>query len=125
VLLAHLRQDVVRRTVDDAHHATDWLATQALAQRPHDRDGAGDRRLEEQVDACLLGGIEQLDADVGQQLLVRRDDRLAGSEGGGDQLSRRLDAADDLDDEIDVWIGDDSRSVVGEQRRVDLDITAP
>ena len=54
-----------------------------------------------------VGGLEQLDADVGEQLLVRRDDRLAAGERGGDQLAGRLDAADHLDDEVDVGVGDD------------------
>ena len=56
--------------------------------------------------ACV-GGLEQLDADVGEQLLVGGDDRLAAGERGGDQLAGRLDAADDLDDEVDVGVGDD------------------
>ena len=55
----------------------DRLAAQALAQRAHDRDAAGDGGLEQQVDAGVVGGGVQLGADVGQQLLVRRDDRLA------------------------------------------------
>ena len=50
---------------------------EALAQGPDERDAAGHRRLEEQVPAGRVGGGEQLGADVGQQLLVGRDDRLA------------------------------------------------
>ena len=111
-LLGHLREDVVRRPVDDAHHPRDRLAAQALAQRPHDRDAPGDCRLEEQVDAGLLGDLEQLDADVGEQLLVGGDHRLARRERRGDQLAGGFDATDDLDDEVDVGIGDD-----GERRR--------
>ena len=42
---------------------------------------AGHGRLEEQVDAGLLGDLEQLDADVGEQLLVGGDHRLAGARG--------------------------------------------
>ena len=37
-----------------------------------------DRRLEQEVDAGALGRLEQLRADVGEQLLVRGDHRLAG-----------------------------------------------
>ena len=58
-------------------HAPDRLAAQALAQGPHERDAAGHRRLEQQVPPGRVGGGEQLGADVGQQLLVGRDDRLA------------------------------------------------
>ena len=72
----------------------------------------------------LLGGLEQLDADVGEQLLVGGDHRLARREGRGDQLAGRLDATDDLDDEIDVGVGDDGSGVVGEQGGCDLDVAA-
>ena len=82
------------------------LAHQRLAQRADDRDAAGDRRLEEQVDAGGLGGREQLGAGGGEQLLVAGDHRLARLEGGEDQLAGRLDAADDLDDDVDVGVGD-------------------
>ena len=70
----------------------------------------------------VVGGVEQLDADVGQQLLVGGDDRLAGGQRRGDQLAGRLDAADDLDDEVDVRIGDDVVGVAGEHagRQVDV-----
>ena len=124
-LLAHLREDVVRRPVDDSHDPRDRFTAQALAQGPHDRNAPGDGRLEEQVDAGLLGNLEQLDPDVGQQLLVGGDHWLARSERGGDQFAGRFDATDDLDDEVDVRIGDHGGRVVGEQGRVDLDVTAP
>ena len=122
-LLGHLREDVVRRAVDDPHDPPDRLAAEALAQRPHERDAAGDGGLEEQVDAVVVGGVEQLDADVGQQLLVRGDDRLAAGQRGGDQLAGRLDAADDLDDDVDVGIGDDVVGVAGQHAGRQVDVT--
>ena len=45
------REDVVGGAVDDAHHPADGLAHQRLAQRPHQRDAAGHRGLEQQVHA--------------------------------------------------------------------------
>ena len=45
-------------------------------------------------------GLE-LRAVVGDDVLVRRDDRLAGPERGGDERARRLVAAHDLDDDVD------------------------
>ena len=112
--LGHPREDVVGGAVDDAHHAGDALPHQRLAQRPDDRDAAGDRRLEEQVDAGALGRLEQLGAVLGEQLLVAGDDRLARLEGGEDQVAGGLDAADELDDEVDVGVVDDRAGVVGE-----------
>ena len=121
-LLGHLGEDVVGRAVDDADDSPDRFAAQALAQAAHERDAAGDGGFEEQVDAVAIGSLEQLDADVGEQLLVRRDDRLAGGEGGRDQLAGRLDAADDLDDEVDVGVGDDVVGIARQHTRVELDV---
>ena len=113
-LLGHLGEDEVRRAVDDAHHPPDRLAAQALAQRADERDAAGDRGLEQQVDAGVVGRGVELGADVGEQLLVRRDDGLALRERGGDELAGRLDPADDLDDEVDRRVVDHAVRVPGE-----------
>ena len=53
---------------------------------------------------------------------MRRDHRLAVGERGADQLARRLDAADDLDDEVDVRIGDDVVGIAGEHAFGDVDV---
>ena len=58
---------------------------------------------------AALGGREQLGADVGEQLLVGGDDGLAVGERGEHELARGLDAADDLDDDVDVGVLDDRR----------------
>ena len=63
---------------------------------------------------ALVGRGEQLGAVVGQQLLVAGDHRLAGLQRGEDQLAGRLDAADDLDDHVDVGIVDDRGGIGGE-----------
>ena len=72
-----LREDEVRRAVHDAHHPAEPLAGERLLQRPDQRDAAADGRLEVQVEALRVGGVEQLAARGGEQLLVRGDDRLA------------------------------------------------
>ena len=96
-------------------HPADRLAGEALAQRADERDAARDRGLEQQVAAGSVGGAEQLGTDVGEQLLVGRDDGLAVLQRGEDQLTGRLDAADDLDDDVDRRIFDDRGCVAGEQ----------
>ena len=53
--LAHRRQDVVRGAVEDAVNPRHAVAGEALAQCLDDRDAAGDRGLEGERDAGLLG----------------------------------------------------------------------
>ncbi len=104
--LGHHGQDVVGRPVDDAHDAADLLPGQRLPQWPDQGDPAAYRGLEQQVDAAGGRRFEQLGAHVGQQFLVGGDDRLAGLQSLEDQAPGRLDAADDLDDHVDVGIAD-------------------
>ena len=73
-----------------------------LAQRPHERDAARDRSLEEQIDAGSFRRLEELLAEVREQLLVRGHHRLARLQRGrASSDARGLDAADDLDDDVD------------------------
>ena len=115
----HLREDVVGRAVDDAHDAADRLADQRLAQRPDERDATGDRRLIEQVHTRRLGGVGQLATHVGQQFLVGGDHRLAGRERRRDQFASRLDAPDQLDDQVDVIVAHNPGGVGGDDLRVE------
>ena len=55
VLLLHLREDVVAGAVEDAVDAADLVGGERLAQRLDDGDAAGDRGLEVEGDAVLLG----------------------------------------------------------------------
>jgi hypothetical protein len=89
---------------------------------PHDRDAAGDRGLEQQVATGGVGRCVQLRTDVGEQLLVGGDDRLAVGECLEDQPARRLDPADRLDDQIDVGIADHAVHVPGQHALGDLDV---
>ena len=75
--VAHAREDEVGGAVHDAHHAADAVTRERLAQRAHERDATGDRRLEQEVDARAFGGLEQRAAVRPEQLLVRGDDGLA------------------------------------------------
>ena len=52
--VGHAGEDVVGRAVHDAHDPPDAVAGERLAQRPHERDAAADRRLEQEVDARAL-----------------------------------------------------------------------
>ena len=118
----HLVEDEVGGAVDDPEHPGHRVAGQRLAQRSHDRDRAGHRGLEVEVAPGLLGGLEQRRAVLGQQRLVGGDDAGAVLERGEDQRAGRLDAADHLDDQVDVVAGDQPRGVGGQQPLGDLDL---
>ncbi len=96
----HLGEDVVGRAVHDAVHLLDVRARERLAHHAHDGDHAGHRRLVAKLRAARAGGGEQLVAVLGEQLLVRRHERLAGLERAQRVLAGRLDAADQLDDRV-------------------------
>ena len=78
-LLLHLGQDVVAGAVEDAVDAAHLVAGERLAQGLDDGDAAGDRGLEVERDAVLLGQLGQLGAVLGEQRLVGGDDMLAGT----------------------------------------------
>ena len=60
----------------------------------------GDRGLEAQLHAVLARRRPQLLAVLAEQLLVRGHDVLAGAHRAQDVVARRLEAADELDDEV-------------------------
>ena len=98
--VGHLGEDVVGRAVDDAVDALDARGGERLLQHPDHRHDAGDRALEAQLHAVLARARPQLLAVLGEQLLVGRDDVLAGAHRPQHVLARRLDAADQLDDQV-------------------------
>ena len=112
--VGHVGEDVVGGAVDDAHHPADAVAGERLAQRADERDATADRRLEEDVDARALGGLEQLPPVGGDELLVGGDHRLAAHQRLDDEAAGGLDAADDLHHDVDVGVVDHRSGVVGE-----------
>ena len=62
---------------------------------------------------------------MGDDVLVGRDDRLAGAERGGDQRPRRLVAAHDLDDDVGVGVGHEVGRGIGQERRVQAVLAGP
>ena len=87
-------------------------------QRAHQRDATGDRRLEQEVDAGAFGGLEQRRGrDVPSSSLFAVTTGLPAIERVDDERPGRLDAADDLDDDVDVGIADHALGVVGEAVR--------
>ena len=107
----HLREDEVGRAIDDSHHTQHGFAAQTFSQCPHNRNSAGNGRLEQQIHSRRIGSREQIDSDIGQEFLVGGHHWLTCRERGRDQLASRFDSTDDLDHQIDVRIGDHRMSV--------------
>ncbi len=111
--VAHLREDVVRRAVDDARDVLDAVRRQPFAQRLDDRNAARHRRLERDHHALRARRLEDFAAMHGEQRLVRGDDVLAVRDGAQHQFARRARPADHLADDVDGRIVDDGVEVIG------------
>ena len=85
----HAREDEVRRAVDDPEDAVHVGDDERLAQHLDHGDRRADASLEAQLDAGLGRGGEELGAAPRDELLVRRDDRLAGARGARALVARR------------------------------------
>ena len=103
-------------------HAGDPVTGQRLAQRAQQRDRAGDAGLVVEVDAGRAAASCSVGAVLGEQRLVGGDDRCPRRSAVQQQRPGRLDAADHLDDDVDVVAGDQRGGVGGEQRRVDRQV---
>ena len=99
---AHLGQDEVGRAVDDAGDPFDPVGGEPFAQRLDDRDAARHRAFEGDHHALRVRGRENLVAVPGEERLVGRDDVLAVGDRLQDERARGLEAADQLDDDVDV-----------------------
>ena len=106
-----------------ADQLVDAIRRQPLAQRADDGHAAADRRFVIEIDAALGGGREQLVAVNGEQRLVGGDDVLAGGDRGQQVLARGLVAADELEHDLDLGIGEHGFDVGGDQRRRHVDET--
>ena len=97
----HLAEDEVRRAVDDPEHAMDVRDDERLAQHLDHRDRGADGGLEAQLDARAGSRREELGAAARDELLVRRDDGLAGPEEVEHVLAGRVEPAHHLRDDGD------------------------
>src|SRR3954469_6417413 len=119
----HLVEDVVGGAVDDAEHALHAVAGEGLAQRAEQGDGAGHGGLEVEVDAGGVRRLVQRRPVLGEQGLVGGDHGCATGHRLEQQRAGRLDASDDLDDEVDIL--DQARGVRREERGVHVQPPAP
>ena len=112
-LVGHLRQDVVRRPVDDAEDREDTIGDEPLFDGLDQRDAARDGRLEGERRRAAPRLVVELGAVVGEERLVGGDHVLGGGERLQDERARGLEPADELDDDLDGGIREDARRVRG------------
>ena len=91
------------------------LAARSLASGPRTGMPPATAASKRNGDLGPAGDRFQLRAVVGDDVLVRGDDRLAGREGGRDERVRGLVAAHQLDDDVDVGRGHEVGRRVGQQ----------
>ncbi len=98
----HRRQHVVAGPVEDAGDADETVSRQALANGADDRDSAGDRRFEAEMDATLGGEAQQFTAFVRHELFVRRDDRFTRGDGLALPVAGRVEPSHDFDEDLGI-----------------------
>ena len=86
--IAHFRQDVVGRAVDDARDVLDAVRGQAFAQRLDDRDAAGDGRLERDHHALRARGSKISVPCTASSAFVGRHDVLVARDRAQHELAR-------------------------------------
>ncbi len=111
-LVAHLGEDEVGRTVDDAGDPLDAVGGEAFAQRLDDRDAAGDGGFEGDHDPFLLRSGKNLVAVLGQQSLVGGDHVLAVVDCLQNQRFGDITTTDQFDDDVDLRVADHGKGVI-------------
>ena len=95
----HAGKDVVARPVDDPEDRPDPVRRQPFPQRPDDGDPSADARLEPDVDAGGLDGLDDLRAALREQGLVRRHHRFPVADRLEQEIFRGARAADEFDED--------------------------
>ena len=122
-LFQHQREDVIAGAVEDAVDAGDGVALQALAHHLDHGNAAGNRALEVERNAMLLGERGERGPVMGEQRLVGGDHMLAGAERRLDRvLGGALLAADQLDENVDVGIAGELDRVGDEAEAGDVGV---
>ena len=119
--IAHLGEDEIAGTVDDAGQPLDAVGGQTLADGLDDGDAAGYRRLEGHHHPLLRGGGEDLVAVLGDEGLVGGDHVFAVVDGAQHQFAGGRFAADEFDDDGQLRVVHHFEGVAGEidARRVE------
>ena len=118
----HAGQDVVGGTVDDAGQRRDDVCLQPVDEGADDGNAAHATCLKVQPRVGAARRRFQFVPVLAEQFFVGRDDGLAAVQCRQNETARRFDAADHLDDDIDVGIADDFGNIVGNAAFLDAQI---
>ena len=119
--LRHAGEDVVGGAVDDAGERCDDVRLHPVDEGADDGHAADAARFEIKPRVGALRRLFQLVPVLAEQLFVGGDDRLAAVQRREDEALCRFDAADDLDNDVDVRIADDLGDVAADLLRLDAE----
>ncbi len=106
-LVAHLGQDEVGGAVDDAGDPLDAVGRQAFAQRLDDRDAAGHRGLEGRPSRPWPGAAAKISVPcTASSALLAVTTCLPAAMASSTSVVGDAVAADQLDDDVDLGVGD-------------------
>ena len=112
MLLRHLRQHVVRRTVDNPHDLRDAVGGKTFLERLDDGNTAADACLIEEINTVLICRSIQFAQMLGDDVLICRDDMLSRRHGAHHVVLCRRPSAHDLDDDGDLRIVQDFFKII-------------
>ena len=108
----HAAEHVVACAVEDAADAGDVVGGLAVEEAGDDGDAAGYGCSVDELDGVSFGEAQEACAAIGDELLVGRDDGFARGDGGADPGFGGLEAAHELNDDVDFG-GEDIVDVPG------------
>ncbi len=98
----HPVENVVARAIENAGDPIQPITGQSFLNGSNDRKASGHGGFVEQRPVLRPRQIQQLGSMLRDELLIGSDNGLAGAQGAANQIPRRLQTTDELDDDIHV-----------------------
>ena len=98
----HFAEDEVAGAVENAFHALDAIAGETLLEAGDHRNAAGNSSAILQVSALGRGQPLEIDAVIGNELLVGGDNALAGFKSAAHPAAGWIEAAGQFHDDVDI-----------------------
>ena len=104
MLLRHLRQHIVRRSVDNAHNLRNFVRRKTFLQRFNDRNSTANTCLIEEINGIFICSGIELAQMLRDDILIRRNNMLSCGHRTQHIVPRRRKAAHNLDDNRNLLI---------------------